>query len=97
QVKQGGNFFDSVSGGQAEESILHLKRPLPDSGVDAERIGKIREKLFAHREARIHPYKDDKVLTDWNGLMITAFARASAVFNRPEYREAAERAADFLL
>ncbi len=56
-----------------------------------------RRKLFAGRETRIHPHKDDKILTDWNGLMIAAFARGAVVLNEPQYAQAAGRAADFVL
>jgi hypothetical protein len=48
---------------------------------------------FAVRELRIHPSKDDKALTDWNGLMITAFAKLQRFF-RPDYVRTAARAAD---
>lgn len=54
-------------------------------------------KLFVHREARIHPYKDDKILTSWNGLMIAAFAIAARAFKKTEYADAAERATDFVM
>ncbi len=56
-----------------------------------------RTKLFEAREKRVHPYKDDKILTDWNGLMLAAFARAAQVFDAPEYAATAGRAAEFLL
>jgi uncharacterized protein YyaL (SSP411 family) len=56
-----------------------------------------RRKLFAARESRVRPYKDDKVLTSWNGLMIAALARGAWVLNDDEYGRAAERAARFLL
>ena len=57
----------------------------------------IREKLFTLREKRIHPLKDDKILTDWNGLMIAALARAGGALDNPEYIAAARGAADFVL
>ena len=56
-----------------------------------------RRKLFAARETRVHPYKDDKVLTAWNGLMIAALARGARVLDDQEYSKAAVRAAQFLL
>lgn len=59
-------------------------------------IGSMREKLFQAREKRVHPYKDDKVLTSWNGLMIAAMARGAAVFGEDVYREAAVRAVKFI-
>ncbi len=55
-----------------------------------------RQKLFNTREKRVHPYKDDKILTSWNGLMIAALARGAAVFGGDVYGQAAARAAEFI-
>ena len=57
----------------------------------------MREKLFKEREKRIHPQKDDKILTDWNGLMISAFAQGGRMLGEKEYLDAATRAADYCL
>jgi uncharacterized protein YyaL (SSP411 family) len=54
-------------------------------------------KLSERRERRAHPHKDDKILTDWNGLMIVAFARAAKAFGRTDYEREAIRATDFIL
>ena len=56
-----------------------------------------RRRLFDARESRVHPHKDDKVLTSWNGLMIAALARGAWVLNDHEYSKAAAKAAQFLL
>ena len=56
-----------------------------------------RRKLWAAREARIRPGRDEKVLTAWNGLMLAAFAEAARVLDREDYRDVAERNAEFLL
>ncbi|HKZ22163.1 MAG TPA: thioredoxin domain-containing protein, partial [candidate division Zixibacteria bacterium] len=56
-----------------------------------------KEKLFSEREKRIHPHKDDKILTDWNGLMISSLAYGSQVLGDETYLTAAKRAADFIL
>ncbi|MFL6569177.1 MAG: thioredoxin domain-containing protein [Chthoniobacterales bacterium] len=61
-----------------------------------ETLKRAREKLFVAREKRPRPHLDDKIITAWNGLMISAFARAAAVLNAPEYLEMAERAMRFL-
>ena len=52
--------------------------------------------LFEAREQRVHPLKDDKVLTDWNGLMIAALAVGARAFDEPSYALAAERAGEFV-
>jgi uncharacterized protein YyaL (SSP411 family) len=61
------------------------------------RLAAARRALFQARETRIHPARDDKVLSAWNGLMLSAFAEAARVLDRPDYREVAERNAGFLL
>lgn len=55
-----------------------------------------RRELFAAREQRIHPHKDDKVITAWNGLMIEALALAGAVLDEPRYLDAAHKATEFI-
>jgi len=55
-----------------------------------------RKKLFMIREQRIHPHKDDKILTAWNGLLIAALAKGAQVLNRPEFSSAADRAIEFI-
>ena len=56
----------------------------------------MKQKLLAARDRRVPPGKDDKVLTDWNGLMISAMARGYQVLGDEKYHAAAERAADFI-
>ena len=55
------------------------------------------DKLFSYRIKRIHPYKDDKILADWNGLMIAAFAKGAQIFDDYRYVEAACRSVNFIL
>jgi len=57
----------------------------------------MRQKLFEYREKRIHPYKDDKILTSWNGLMIAALAYGGRIFDNSNYIKQAEKAMDFVL
>jgi uncharacterized protein len=68
---------------------------IPVAAAEA-RLEQARAKLFAARERRIHPGRDDKVLTSWNALMIGALARAARVFDEAAWLAAAQRAADFL-
>ena len=114
------NLFDIQEGGNFEIerglNILALRSSLEDAasvyGIPEkeirERLSGIRTKLFAAREKRVHPYKDDKILTDWNGLMIAAYAKAAQVLGQgqapddqwlgdQDYSLAAIRAADFIL
>jgi uncharacterized protein YyaL (SSP411 family) len=60
-------------------------------------LAEARHKLFDARERRVHPSRDEKVLTSWNGLMLAAFAEAARTLNRDDYRQVAERNAAFLL
>ncbi len=55
-----------------------------------------RQKLFQHRENRVHPYKDDKILTAWNGLMMAAMAYCGKVLNQKKFISAAEKCAEFI-
>ena len=59
------------------------------------KLNDIRKKLFSHRKNRVHPHKDDKILTDWNALMISAFAKAAQAFNNTTYADAATKAYSF--
>ncbi len=61
------------------------------------RLETVREMLFLARERRIHPFKDTKILADWNGLMIGALATAARITNNRRYVQAAEKAARFIL
>jgi len=104
-VKKSGNFSDEASGENTGANILHLEKTLTEvafknkTSVDElkERVETARQKLFTARNKRIHPHKDDKILTDWNGLMIAALAKGAQACNEPEYANAAKRAADFIL
>ncbi|MDE1171830.1 MAG: thioredoxin domain-containing protein [Verrucomicrobium sp.] len=68
----------------------------PPARKDLKRLIACREKLLARREKRPRPHRDEKVLASWNGLMISAFARAGRILHEPAYLAAAGRAADFL-
>jgi len=95
------NLYNATDRGNFEhgKSILHLKVPLEEK-FDALEIARIRgllAKLLAARAGRVHPLRDDKVLTAWNALAVSAFAQAGFSLNEPRYVEAARQAADFIL
>ena len=89
-----------------EHEAWHLRVTVPLADVARElsiapedagaRLERLRAKLFAARELRVHPGRDDKVLTAWNALMIGSLARAARVFDEAEWLEAARRAVDLL-
>ncbi|MGI6706355.1 MAG: thioredoxin domain-containing protein [Clostridia bacterium] len=56
-----------------------------------------RSKLYEAREKRVHPHKDDKILTSWNGLMIAALSKGARILQKYQYKHAAEKAAGFIL
>jgi uncharacterized protein YyaL (SSP411 family) len=104
-LSEGGNFEDEATGLQTGANVLHLKEPL--EGVAAamglsvqEAMDLLRQasrKLLEVRERRPRPLRDNKIMTDWNGLMIAALAKGAAAFDEPLYVKAAERAADFVV
>ena len=63
---------------------------------DQYRLNLCRQKLFEYRKKRVHPYKDDKLLTSWNGLMIAALSYGSRVLGVREYSLAAQKAVSFI-
>jgi hypothetical protein len=80
------------------KTTAQAARVLGLSEVDLERLlASSRKKLFARREMRVHPARDEKILAGWNGLMIAAMARAGRVLDEPRYVAGATRSADFLL
>jgi uncharacterized protein YyaL (SSP411 family) len=100
-----GNYFEPSTGGKDGKNILHLPTPLESlaayKGVTINellsRMEKIREALLEVRKNRVPPAKDDKILTDWNGLMIAALSKAGRVFDEQKFVNAAVQTADFLL
>jgi uncharacterized protein len=73
-----------------------LERPVRGDLARPPAVERVRAALFAAREGRVRPGLDDKVLTEWNALMITALAEAGAACDEPEWVAAAVRAATFL-
>ncbi|MGQ9494638.1 MAG: thioredoxin domain-containing protein, partial [Anaerolineae bacterium] len=80
-------------GNFAGRNILTLSA----SFEERQSLAEARRRLLAARHERVPPARDDQVLTSWNGLMLAAFAEASRILDRADYRQAAEHCADFLL
>ena len=99
-----GNFVDPVEAERRGRNILHLSASPEEiaKGVGMteksfrKRLEAMRLKLLAAREKRVRPQRDDKILTDWNGLMIAALARASRVLDEPRYLNAARSTIGFI-
>ncbi len=99
-------YYDVTGTGNFEgKNILHVTRTVEEAAkelsVTAERLSDALERgrraLFEAREQRVKPGRDEKILTAWNGLMLASFAEACAIFERSDYREIAERNAEFVL
>jgi uncharacterized protein len=99
-------YYDvTVAGNFEGKNILHVSRTVEaaakELSVTAERLndalGRGRRTLFEAREERVKPGRDEKILTAWNGLMLASFAEACAIFERDDYRQIAERNAEFVL
>ncbi len=100
------DFYDISSSGNFEHhtSILQVRvspsefadrYSLTEDQLEA-RLTEMRQKLLTTRAQRVRPNKDDKVLTDWNGLMLSAFARGYQITGNRSFREAAQKCATFL-
>ncbi len=103
-IDKSGNYYEEATGHKTGTNIPHLTETIKelsneleiDEELLSQRIEQIRKILFDVRKKRIHPYKDDKVLTDWNGLMIAALSKAGKVFNCDNYTEAAKKSLSFI-
>jgi len=91
-VKPGGNYLDEATREKMGTNILHVAGDDPPVNLEA-----VKNRLFEERERRERPLLDDKILTDWNGLMIAALSKAARAFQVKEYAEEAVRSAEFLL
>ncbi len=105
RVEARGNFADEASGLRTGENILHAgETPAEiaaalgeDAGRVEKRLEEARRVLFEKRTTRERPLLDDKILTDWNGLMIAALARSGLAFGDEALVAVAGRSADFIL
>ena len=90
-------FYDVSAEGNFEgHNILNRLNDLPRSIEDEHRLAMLRPMLHKKRETRVRPGLDDKILADWNGLMIAALVNAGIVLDRPGWLTLAARAFDFV-
>jgi uncharacterized protein len=94
-VQANGNVPDDPHGEFIGKNILYLREPL-DGATESE-LQPAKSALLAIRSNRVRPHLDDKILTAWNGLMISAFAKGAQVLDDARYLTAAQRAASFIL
>ncbi|WP_372084943.1 thioredoxin domain-containing protein [Tistrella mobilis] len=94
-----GRVYDIRPGGNFEGRAIpnRLAHPDPLSGEDEARLEAMAARLHDRRWSRSHPGRDDKVLADWNGLMIAGLAEAGMIFDRPDQVARAARAFDAVL
>ncbi len=78
--------------GNWEGKIIFTRRTYPGDQAQEDKLQAMRAQLLAVRSKRVRPTRDDKLLADWNGLMIAALARASAVFDQPGWLDLAREA-----
>jgi len=104
-VREEGNVVDDHLGVFGGKNILHISRNISETakqfGKTPDEINKIlldaKHKLYIEREKRPQPHLDDKIITAWNGLMISALSKAYQILDDEVYRETAEITANFIL
>jgi uncharacterized protein YyaL (SSP411 family) len=97
-VTNEGNFEDGKTILSITTSIEHLQKEFQKDQAEIENIlSAARTRVFQERERRIRPHRDEKIITAWNGLMISAMAYGGAALDEEKYIQAAIRSAEFIL
>ncbi|MGH7784549.1 MAG: thioredoxin domain-containing protein, partial [Candidatus Binatia bacterium] len=90
-------YYDVTAAGNfGKKNVLNRLSAVAASETDEARLAPLRDKLLRARQERIRPNLDDKVLADWNGLMIASLVNAGIIFDAPTWIEMASRAFDFI-
>ncbi len=103
-VEKEGNFREEASGKLSGKNVLYLRKTLEEISRETGKsiqelrkfIDRIRMVLSEHRKKKVPPHKDDKILADWNGLVIVALVKAGKVMKRHDWIEMAEKAVEFI-
>ena len=104
-VEPDGNVHHDPHGEFPGKNILYIRHTVAETAknffiseeVVADQLSQAVQKLLGVRSKRVRPHLDDKILTSWNALMISAFAKAAQALDEPAYLQAADRAMDFIL
>ncbi len=104
-ISEIGNFLDEATGQESGKNVLYLSGDLSKTAPQfnmteqqlENKINEIKAILFSKRQSRVAPFCDDKILTDWNGLMIYSLSRAGFVFKDNEFINLAKKCADFFI
>lgn len=93
-VQKNGNYHEEATGSETGQNLFHIAREQSHNTLIEDSI---RKKLLKERKNRVRPHLDNKILCDWNALMICAFARASQILGEKSYANTARTAVDFIL
>ncbi len=103
-LSEEGNYNDEATGRATGNNILHLQKTVTELAADfgmkssefEAKLNSIRKKLLDERRKRVHPLLDDKILIDWNGLIIAALAKAGRAFGDSNYIRQAKKCYEFI-
>jgi len=104
-ISPDGNYRDEITGGKTGKNVLYMETSFSELAKElkipeeqlVKRAETIRKRLYKARKDRERPLRDEKILTDWNGLAVAAFAVAARAFDNEEYAHYAREAADFVI
>ena len=104
-IQAAGNYRDEATGMQSGRNLLYMSQSHDDLATSLKipeheltnYLNTARNKMFLHRQERTRPHKDQKILCDWNGIMIAALAQAGRRLGNDSHIQSARKAADFLL
>jgi len=103
-LSEEGNFYDEIQRKKTGKNILYIHKDLEEYAEEFKinldflktHLRNIREKLLKIRQKRVKPFRDEKILTDWNSLACIAFVKSAVAFKRNDYLQTAEKCMDFI-